>query len=106
MAAGPSHASMSIDWYASHARRFSGSASFLSHGSGSIIVTARGRLRPFMVRNSSTLSSMALSEPSLSITGKTRCRSSPMTGLNSSGSRAWIQFTLPRRVLISPLWTM
>ena len=41
-----------------------------------------------------------------SITGKTLARSSPKRSLFMTPSRARIQFMLPRRVLISPLWLM
>ena len=106
MAAGPSHASDSMDWYAPNARRSCESWVFLSHGSGSSIETARGSERPFITRNSSTLSSTAESEPSLLMTGMTFFSSAPITGEYSSGSRARTPFTLPRSVLISPLWMM
>ena len=106
IAAGPSHASVSIDWYWSQALRLVVSTSFLSHGSGSSIDTARMSERPFMEMNSSMLSSMAESEPSPLKTGRTFSRSAPMTGEYRCGSRARAQLTLQRNVLISPLWTM
>jgi len=80
IAAGPSQASVSMDWYSPQALRFFESVGFLSHGSGSSIEMARGKLRPFMVMNSSMLSSMAESEPSPLNTGSTFSSEGPMTG--------------------------
>ena len=57
-----------------------------------------------MTRNSSTLSRIAESEPSRLMIGSTLSSSAPRTGEYMFGSRARIQLTLPRRVLISPLW--
>ena len=80
--------------------------SFPLHGSGIIIRIACGSDRPVIVRNSSTLSNMAVSLPPSRITGSTFFRSSPSSSLSSSPSRARIQLMLPRSVLISPLCAM
>ena len=74
-----------------------------AHGSGIIISTACGSVRPAMTRNSSTLSKVAVSLPPGVITGSTFCSSSPNTLDLSRPSRAFIQLALPRSVLISPL---
>jgi hypothetical protein len=52
------------------------------------------------------LSRIAESEPSVSTAGSTFCRSSPKSDERNIDCRAWIQLTLPRSVLISPLWEM
>jgi hypothetical protein len=52
------------------------------------------------------LSNIAESEPSESITGRMRARSAPKSAERSVASRARIQLTFPRSVLISPLWLM
>jgi hypothetical protein len=52
------------------------------------------------------LSNVAESDPPGRTTGSTFCRSSPKSSLASWDSRARIQLTLPRNVLISPLWAM
>ena len=68
---------------------------------------ACGSERPLMIRNSSTLSKVAVSLPPSRITGSSCCRSpSANSGDESSPSRARIQLMLPRSVLISPLWAM
>jgi hypothetical protein len=50
------------------------------------------------------LSNVAESELPALTTGRIFGRSSPNSSLRSSLSRARIQLTLPRTVLISPLW--
>ena len=75
-------------------------------GSGIIIIMASGSERPPMTMSSSTLSNIAESEPFGFTTGTIFLMSAPKSGEASRGSRAFIQFTLPRRVLISPLWAM
>ena len=70
--------------------------------SGMSIAMACGRLRPDMTRNSSTLSSEALSL----ISGWMIGRISSIFGMRGEDrtlSRASIQLRLPRMVLISPL---
>jgi hypothetical protein len=62
--------------------------------------------RPLSTSNSSTLSSVAESEPPLRTTGSTLARSSPNSSEVSWDSRARIQLTLPRSVLTSPLWAI
>jgi hypothetical protein len=52
------------------------------------------------------LSKVAESEPAGRTIGNTFCRSSPNSSEASCDSRARIQLTLPRSVLISPLWAI
>ena len=56
--------------------------------------------------SSRTLSNVAESEPPARTTGRIFGRSSPNSSEASCDSRARIQFTLPRSVLISPLWAI
>ncbi|MNV54348.1 hypothetical protein D3C71_1465380 [compost metagenome] len=65
-----------------------------------------GRERPLKYRNSNVLSNIPVSEPSGLMIGLIFSRSLPNTSLLNSDWRACIQFTLPRSVLISPLWIM
>ena len=65
---------------------------------------AWGNERPERVRNSRQLSKLAESEPAGSINGKSLGRSAPHRAEEKVDSRAVIQLTLPRSVLISPLW--
>ena len=67
-------------------------------------MTACGRERPASTSSSRTLSNIAESLPSASTTGRIFARSSPNSFDSNRLSRACIQLTLPRRVLISPLW--
>ena len=67
---------------------------------------ACGSSRPARVSSSTQLSNWAESLPSVLITGMIFLRSSPKTWLVNSAWRAFIQLTLPRSVLISPLWAM
>ena len=72
--------------------------------------TACGRLRPARCSSSSTSSKLAESDAPGVQTGNSR-RMSPaadpgISGEASSASRAFIQFLLPRIVLISPLCAM
>ena len=69
-------------------------------------MTAWGSSMPFIIRNSRVLSSMAESDPLWSTTGRILSMSSSMTGEEMVSSRASIRSTLPRMVLISPLWRM
>ena len=62
--------------------------SCLAQGSGIIIMTAWGRARPFITKNSSALSNMAESLPDSSITGSRSSKYSPKTGEASADSRA------------------
>ena len=64
---------------------------------------ASGSGNPFIARNSSVLSSIWLSLPSLSTTGSTRRISAPITSERMVSSRAFMRSWLPRIVLISPL---
>jgi len=59
--------------------------------------------RPDCTRNSTALSSEAESLPPGMITGKSLSISLPYSGLSRIDWRAYIQLTLPRIVLISPL---
>ena len=77
-----------------------------SHASGIIIITACGSVRPPSTSSSTTLSNVAESEPPGRMIGSTFGRSSPNSSDASCDSRARIQLTLPRSVLISPLWAM
>ena len=65
-----------------------------------------GRLRPASVSNSTALSSIAESLPPGMMMGSSFLMSSPNSGDASTDCRAYIQFTFPRSVLISPLWQM
>ena len=76
--------------------------SWRSHASGTIMSTACGRGRPARVSNSSASSKRAVSDPPGVQIGSAAGRSS-MRSLVMSASRARIQFSLPRAVLISPL---
>jgi hypothetical protein len=67
---------------------------------------AWGSDRPFMTRNSSTLSKVAESERASRVTGRTLARSAPSRSDWQRASRARIQLMFPRSVLISPLWAM
>ena len=71
-----------------------------------VIITASGRGTPFIIKNSSVLSSMAESLPSPLITGSTLSISLSISGELRVSSRAIIRSTLPRMVLISPLCRM
>ena len=70
--------------------------------SGTSMAMAWGRLRPDMTKNSSTLSSEALSLMPGWMMGLI-CFTLPSVGVESTLSRASIQARLPRMVLISPL---
>ena len=63
-------------------------------------------MRPASTSSSSTLSNVAESEPPGRTTGSTFAMSSPNSAEASCDSRARIQLTLPRSVLISPLWAI
>ncbi len=69
-------------------------------------MTALARSMPFIIRNSSVLSSMAESDPSMEITGRILEYSSSMSAEFMLSSRASMRLALPRMVLISPLWQM
>ena len=64
---------------------------------------ACGSDRPASTSSSSTLSNVPESEPPGRTTGRILARSSPKSSDASCDSRALIQLTLPRSVLISPL---
>ena len=61
---------------------------------------------PFIMRNSRVLSSMELSEPLWSTTGRILSMSSSIMAEVMVSSRASMRSTLPRMVLISPLCMM
>ena len=71
-----------------------------------VTMTARGRSIPLITINSRALSSMAESEPSWFMMGSTLCMSYLKYSDSMFSSLATILSTLPRMVLISPLWTM
>ena len=76
-----------------------------SQASGISIAITCGKLRPASVSISTALSSDAVSLPPGRITGKIFVRCRRRTASDASTiSRAFIQLTLPRTVLISPLW--
>ena len=77
-----------------------------AHGSGIEIITASGSSIPFITMNSNVLSSIAESEPVLSIAGSTFSISPFRYGDSIVSSLARILSTLPRIVLISPLCTI
>ena len=104
--AGPSHGSISEAWNSAKPRIAGSSVALFSHASGIIISTACGRDRPPRCSSSSTSSKDAESDaPGVQI-GKARARSPGISLVDSSASRARIQFRLPRTVLISPLCAM
>ncbi len=74
--------------------------------SGIIIMTACGSERPLCTSNSRALSKRPESLVVESITGWMFSMSSPNSGEENCFSRATIQFSLPRSVLISPLCAM
>src|SRR6266702_2218389 len=76
------------------------------HASGISMAITCASDRPDWNRNSTALSSVDESLPFGVMTGYTLLMFSPKTGLSSSDCRAFIQLTLPRMVLISPLWAM
>ncbi len=77
------------------------------HGSGIVIIIASGSSIPLITKNSSVLSSIAESEPSVLTTGITLVRSSALNlGARIVSSRASILSAFPRMVLISPLCTI
>ena len=71
-----------------------------------MIITARGSSMPLIIINSRALSSMAESEPSWLMMGRTLCISDLKNSDSMVSSRASILSTFPRMVLISPLCTM
>ena len=75
-------------------------------GSGTSIIIACASERPDRWSSSRTLSRIVESEPSESTAGSTFWRSSPNSDERNIDWRAWNQLTLPRSVLISPLWEM
>ena len=72
--------------------------------SGISMAITWGRERPDWKRNSTALSSEPESLPSGVMTGKSLLIWPSYSGLASTDCRAVIQLTLPRMVLISPLW--
>ncbi len=71
-----------------------------------VIITARGRSMPLIIRNSNVLSNMAESDPVLLIAGSTLCICPFRYSDSMFSSLASILSALPRMVLISPLCTM
>jgi len=68
------------------------------------MLTASGSERPESVSSSRTLSKMPLSAWSRSMMGKHSASAGPKTSDCMTPSRESMAFTLPRIVLISPLW--
>jgi hypothetical protein len=85
---------------------YSGIDSWFCHASGIIIMTASGSDRPPRSSSSSTLSNTPESLVARSVIGISFFRSLPKISDSSIPSRAAIQLTLPRSVLISPLCDM
>ena len=79
--------------------------SWFCHASGIIIMTACGSERPVCCSSSTALSNCPESLVDGSMIGKS-FRTSSKSGEANIAWRAYIQFTLPRSVLISPLWAM
>ena len=79
--------------------------SWFCHASGIIIMTACGSDRPVRTSSSSALSKLPESLVPGSQIGNS-FETSSKTGDANIAWRATIQFTLPRSVLISPLWAM
>ena len=75
-----------------------------TQGSGISIIIACGSERPPMTRNSSALSRQAESLCCSLTIGKSFGMSFPNSSDSRRPWRAFIQFTLPLSVLISPLW--
>ena len=71
---------------------------------GISMVLTSGSWRPARTRASQTASSAALSELPGWMIGLTSSLCSPNAGATIRVSWLFIQLTLPRRVLISPLW--
>ena len=103
-AAGPSHGSITALEYSYIARQASGMPSRFDQASGTSMVLAIGALRPARTMTSNTASSAALSDEPLGMIGLMSSASSPrkLDAIRISWLR--IQFMLPLRVLISPLW--
>ena len=76
------------------------------HASGTISSTASCSVRPVISKNSSALSKLPESEHSGSMIGYSFCKSSASKSLSNVPCRERMAFTLPRSVLISPLWLM
>ena len=78
--------------------------SWFCQGSGMSIDIASGSERPVRTSSSSALSNTAESLAPAMHTGQIFFKSGPYFLLSNMLSRACIQLTFPRRVLISPLW--
>jgi hypothetical protein len=74
--------------------------------SGTSMALAMGRSRSARTMSSKTASRAAESELPGTTTGFTSSIASPKASAARRHSWAFIQLTLPRRVLISPLWAM
>ena len=80
--------------------------SWFDQGSGIIIMIACGSDRPARYSSSSVLSNIPESLPFGLMIGRILRMSSPKASASKRASRAFIQFELPRTVLISPLCAM
>ena len=79
--------------------------SFLCHGSGTIIIKASSKVRPFKAKNSKVLSNIAESLLGFAMIGKISSKFSKYS-LCIKPSLALMLSTFPRIVLISPLCTI
>ena len=102
-AAGPSHGSISAEWYSQKPRTSRPMWYFSPHACGISIIIACAGSRPAATSSSKTLSSEAESLCPSRTSGTTSRRASSKSGEASEGSRARSALRLPLRVLISPL---
>ena len=102
-AAGPSHGSISAEWYSKNARTSCPTWYLAPHACGRSIIIACGASRPAATSSSNMLSSDAESLCPGRTTGSSFLRSSPKSGEASEGSRAASAPRLPLSALISPL---
>ena len=104
-AAGPSHGSITDARYSYMSACALGSSALSAcHASGTSISLAVGASRPDRQIASNTASSAAVSDAPAGITGLMSSDCSPKARLAILISWLFIQFWLPRIVLISPLW--
>ena len=103
-AAGPSHASMTLAKKAYIALCAAGIVRSSPHASGISISLAVGASRPERTNASNTASNAAVSLAPAGISGLMSAECSPNADAAILISWDFIQFLLPRTVLISPLW--
>ena len=102
-AAGPSHGSMTLAIYSYIARWVAGKLGFDCHASGISISLAVGASFPERTKVSNTASNAAVSDDPAGMTGLISSDCAPKAMLAILISWLFIQFWLPRMVLISPL---